>query len=155
MKGREKLSISHQKLIQDINEFGLHVIHVLEDETGPGFSYSVGLYHTLKQPEVIIIGLNRELCHSIINEIDERVKKGENFKSGEYYSGLIEGFDCYFVDVNKKYLEEYVGQALWFYEDSDFPLLQCIYPTTTGIYPWQTDWPESLKNLQPVLGEIK
>lgn len=155
MEGKKKYSKSDQKLIDDIEEYGLHIIHVIEDEVGPGFSYSVGLYHTYKHPEIIIVGLKQELSHIIINEISERIKKGESFNVRYFYSGLIDDFDCYFIDVYKSHYKDYVGYALWFYEPIDFPLIQCIYPTIKGIYPWQPEWPESLKNLQPILGETK
>lgn len=149
-----KHSINKQKILHDINKFGWHVIKVLEDEDGPGFGYSIGLYETYKHPEIIIIGLKLDHIHSIINDIGESIKEGKNFTPLNFYSDLIEGFDCFFVQVKDEFYEQYVGQALCFYENNNFPLIQCIYPTVKGVYPWEKDWPEKIKNIQPVLGEI-
>ncbi|MEO7984136.1 MAG: DUF4262 domain-containing protein [Bacteroidota bacterium] len=114
MANRQDLSEGDKKLINDINEYGLHVIRVMEDESGPAFTYSVGLYHSYKHPEVLIIGLKQELSHSIINEIGERIKNGESFEAGKSYPGFIEGFDCCFLNIKKEFYKEYVGYSLWF-----------------------------------------
>lgn len=151
----QNLSEGDKKLLSDVESHGWHVIKVLEDETGPRFGYSVGLYHSFSHPEILIIGLKLELIHSIINEIGERIRKGEEFMQGKYYSGLIEGFNCYFLKVNNKFYKEYVGYNLWYYENSSFPLLQCVYPTVKGIYPWEPGWPESIITLQPLLGKVE
>ena len=113
------------------------------------------MYKTFGHPEVIIIGLKMDLLHSIINGIGEDIRNGNVFPPGQYYSGLIEGFDCYFTTVEKKYYDEYVGYAKWYYKGTDFPLTQCIYPTVKGVYSWHKEWPKEIQTLQPVLGNIK
>lgn len=149
------LSDNDQKLLNDIAEYGWHVVKVMEDEVGPGFGYSVGLYKTYGHPEVIVIGLKLDLIHSIINGIGEDIRSGKIFDTGHYYTGLIEGFDCYFTRVEKKYYDEYVGYAKWYYEGANFPLTQCVYPTIKGIYPWDKEWPKELQTRQPVLGNAQ
>ena len=147
------LSNLDKKLLDDVESYGWHVIKVMADENGPGFGYSVGLFKTFGHPEIIIIGLNLDLIHSIINGIGEDLRDGKVFRSGEFYSGLIEGYDCYFVTADVKYYLDYVGYDRWFYKSNDFPLLQCIYPTKANVYPWQKDWPEEISHLQPILAE--
>jgi hypothetical protein len=56
--------------------------------------------------------------------------------------------------VDNIHYKAYLGYAHWFYEGDDFPVLQCIYPTVKGIYPWQDEWPERLKKVQPILGPV-
>jgi hypothetical protein len=146
---------SQKKLADDITVCGWHVIKVLGDEQGPGFGYSVGLFHSYQHAEIIIVGLKLDLIHSIINSIAEEIKNGVVYHAGQYYSGLIGGYDCYFLEVDKDYYEAYVGQALQYYSGTLFPLLQCIYPTKSNVYPWQSEWPEQIKGLQPVLGDFK
>jgi hypothetical protein len=150
----EPLSDGDKKFLNDIEEYGWNVTKVLEDESGPGFGYSTGLFKSYKHPEIIIIGLKLDLIHSIINGIGEDVRNGKAFLPGNFYSGLIEGFDCYFISVEKKYYDEYMGYAKWYYKGVDFPMIQCVYPTVKGIYPWQQNWPKEIENLQPVLGII-
>ena len=140
--------------MNDIETYGLHVIQVMEDESGPGFGYSIGLFKTYKHPEIIIVGLRLELIHDLINGMAEDIKNGKSFEAGHFYGDIIEGFDCYFTLVDSSYYREYLGYAQWYYKDTEFPVLQCIYPTVKGIYPWQSEWPEEIKDLQPVLGSV-
>jgi len=57
------------------------------------------------------------------------------------------------IDVTKDNYKEYVGYGRWYYQGDNFPLLQCIYPTVKGIYPWEKEWPADIKTLQPILGD--
>jgi hypothetical protein len=148
-----ELSKTDKKLLDDVEKYGWHVVKVMEDETGPGFGYSIGFFKTFGHSEIIIVGLGLDLIHSIINGIGEGLREGKSFRSGEFYSGLIEGYDCYFAVVDLKYYHDYVGYCRWFYKGNDFSLLQCIYPTKKNVYPWQGDWPEEISNLQPILAE--
>jgi hypothetical protein len=149
-----ELDEGDKKVLSDIKQYGLHIVHILEDEQGPGFSFSIGLYKNYNHPEIILIGLKQELSHSIINNIAQEVKDGKKYQSLNFYSDLIEGFDCYFIEVDKLHYKNYMGYANWYYNGNKFPALQCIYPTTKGVYPWQNEWPESIKNLQPILGSV-
>jgi hypothetical protein len=150
----EARTAGDQKLLNDIEEYGWHVVKVMGDEVGPGFGYSVGLYKSFGHPEIIIIGLKLDLILSIINRIGEDIRSGKIFDPGQYYKGLIEGVDCYFTRVEKKYYDEYVGYAKWYYKGPNFPLIQCVYPTIKGTYPWEKTWPKEIERLQPILGAI-
>ena len=144
----------YEKQLTDIKEHGLHVIHVLEDDKGPSFTYSVGLYHNYQHPEIIMIGLKQDLAHILINNIGHDVKHGQAYKSGHFYKDILDNYECLMIKVDEKYYDEYLGQASRFYKNNNFPILQCIYPTIKGIFPWEEDWPEEIKNLQPLLGQV-
>jgi hypothetical protein len=58
------------------------------------------------------------------------------------------------LEVPKGDYKKFVGYGLWYYKDNNFPLLQCIYPTVNGVYPWEKEWPSDIKDLQPILGDI-
>lgn len=147
----EELSEGDKKLIADIEEYGWHVVKVMEDDSGPGFCYSIGLYETFGLPEIIIIGLPPDLAHDLINIIGEDLREGKTYISDKYYSDIIEGHDCYMLEVNRSLYKDYFGYGIWYYEEQQFPALQCIYPSTDNIYPW--DWDEEEReHQQPVLG---
>ena len=147
----DKLEI---KLLNDIEKHGLQVMHVLDDGASPAFSYSIGLFQTYKHPEIIIVGLKQELSHVLINNMAEDIKNGKVFEPLNYYTEILDDYKCYIVKVSPENYDEYVGQAQRYYKNDDFPLVQCIYPTTKGIFPWEKNWPENIKDLQPILGEI-
>lgn len=143
----------YKKIDSDIDQFGLQVLHVLGDETGPAFSYSIGLYKSYGHAEIIMIGLKQELMHTLINNMAHEIKSGKIYSANNFESDILHDFDCYIVNVDKSNYD-YLNQARVYYGHDDFPVIQCIYPTVKGIYPWENKWPESIKNLQPVLGPI-
>jgi len=147
----DKLAPDEKKLVDDISEYGWHVINVEGDDNKPNFSYSVGLYKTFKAPEVIIIGLPLEVGQEIINLIGDDIAEGKKYKKGKYYHDIIEGYDCFLTEVENKFYKEYFGYAIWYYKGEKFPVLQCIYPDQENSYPW--DWSDEDQVFQPVLGE--
>jgi hypothetical protein len=51
---RRRGTLPNEPFQADIDAYGCHVIHVLEDDEGPPFSYSVGVQKTSGSPEVIV-----------------------------------------------------------------------------------------------------
>lgn len=137
---------SERKALNDVREHGLHIIHVMGDENmGPCFSYSVGLFKNYAHAEIIVIGLRQELAQTLLNNMAWDIKNGKIFTTSQFHADVLDDFLCYFGDVPQTYYEEYVGWDLWFYEGFDFPLIQCIYPTVKGKFPWENDFPEDVK----------
>lgn len=134
-----------QKALDDIEAYGLHVISVAEDDVGPGFAYSIGLFKNYAHPEVIIIGLKQELAHRLLNNIAYDIKNGRTFVSGEFHEDVLDDFVCYFGDVPQARYKEFVGWAIWYYEGVAFPLIQCVYPTVAGLFPWEHNFPEDAR----------
>jgi len=90
-----------EKALSDIEKYGCHILHVMEEGEYPRFSYSTGIEINTGQPELIITGLKQELAHWIINEYNNRVKAGEVFEPNKYYQGFLDDFDVIFKEVEK------------------------------------------------------
>lgn len=150
----KELTDGDKKLLADIDEVGWHVVGVLTDDEGPGFAYSIGLFKSFGHPEIVIIGLKIDTAHVLINNIGHDIKNGKVFVPGRFYDGILDNFKCLLVDVPKERYEEFFGYGLWYYKSDNFPVLQCIYPTVKGIYPWELAWPDSIRDLQPILGDV-
>src|SRR5262249_28663940 len=110
-----------ESVIADIEKYDLSVMLINEDEEGPCFAFSVGLYHSFKHPEIIVFGLNHELAHWIINELARRIKEGERCEIGKEYDGLLESYNCVFREAPKGCYPDYFGYARAFYQSDDFP----------------------------------
>lgn len=148
------LTNSDKKLLADIEQHGWHIVHVLADETGPGFSYSVGLYHTFKHPEIIFIGPEQDMTQVLINNIGEDLKSGKTFVANQDYSDILDHVQCRMLEVKKEHYKEYFGYAQWYYKSDDFPVLQCVFPTGSGIFPWDENAPEGFVKFQPIIGIV-
>lgn len=150
---REAKDENEQKAIDDIREHGIHVVAVAEDDEGPGFAYSIGLFENYAHPEVIIIGLRTDLAHLLLNNMAFDIKEGKSFTAGEFHEGVLDDFICYFGEVPQELHREYVGWARWFYEGNNFRLLQCVYPTVQGVFPWEKNFPDDLRWNCPLITE--
>src|SRR5262245_43145124 len=105
---------SIESVIADIEKYDLSVMMVNEDEEGHRFTFSVGLYHSFKHPEVIVFGLKHDVAGRIINELARRIKAGERCDVGKEYDGLLEGYNCVFREAPKGCYPEYFGYAMGF-----------------------------------------
>jgi len=147
------MDAAEQKAMADIAKYGCHVICVLAEKNLPPFGYSVGIQRSTGCPEVVVIGLKHPLAHSIINVYNKRVRAGEKFVAGQFYSDFIGNFDVTFEKVHPKHYENYFGWDRWLYNGNEFDVVQLIYPTTEGIWPWDEKASEGFRAWQPLLTE--
>ena len=68
-----------QKAINDIEQYGCHLLHVTGDDDYPRFTYSIGIEKKTNQPDLIIIGLKPELAQWMINEYNRRSERRRDF----------------------------------------------------------------------------
>ena len=146
-----ELTEGDKQVLHDIDQFGWHVVKIMEDDAGPGVCFSIGLHKTFNHPEILIIGLKIDLAHILINNIGESIKDGKSYDSDSPFDDILDGYNCYMIKVNEQYYEEYLGYAKWYY-NGPFPVLQCVYPTVNGVYPWQKECTNEYKKMQPILG---
>jgi len=142
-----------RRTLANIEKFGCSVLHIPAEDDLPSFTYSVGITKTSKAPELLVIGLEQSLAHFIINEYNRRVRSGEVFTTGKRYSGFIEGFEVQAEKVAPSFYDEYFGNNLWLYEGPNFEVLQFVYPTTTGVWPWEPDASDWFCSNQPILSD--
>ena len=149
-------SDADRKLFDNIEKYDCHVISVanIVGEEGPTFSYSIGLTTTLNAPELLIVGLGSKLAHTMINGYRDDIKNGREFIPGAFYSGFLDGFDVLLIEANESARKDFAIWADWYHERMHFPLYQCIWPTTSGVWPWQTNADADFKSTQPILGDI-
>ncbi|MEF2277677.1 DUF4262 domain-containing protein [Deinococcus sp. YIM 134068] len=139
-------------MLDDIRRHGWHVIKVPADEEGPGFAFTLGLYARFDHPEVIIFGLDLDLMQQILNGIGDDVKAGERrYAAGRQESGVLEGYDCAFVEVAAPHFRDYLGTAVWLYRRQPFPALQCVWLDRAGAFPWEDRLDARFLPLQPLL----
>jgi len=128
----------------------------MEDDVGPGFAVTIGLYHTFQHPEVLMIGLDIDFMSGILNNIGDDIKSGILYEAGKEYPEIVENYKCSFQKISHKFYVDYLGTAMWFYKGKSFPALQCVYPDMSGRYPWDEHVNPSLIEMEPVLtGKVK
>lgn len=132
------------RALADIEKYGLHIISVLEDAEHAPFTYSIGIEQSLGMPELIIIGLKSNVAQSAINECYRQMKEGGAIAPGTRVTGLLGGgFECLIGEVSSEQAAEYMLWTSWLYKGQPFRAYQIIWPTTTGVFPWEpgaSDW---------------
>jgi hypothetical protein len=140
-----------RKLLADVEQPGWHVIAVQEDEEGPGFAYSIGLYHTFEHPEVILFGLPVRVMHQTINVLGEQITSGKRFEHLDESGDILDGYHVRFRTVEGSHYREYLGYARWFHQGDAFAVIQCVWPDSRHRYPWHADAGSEFIRRQPVL----
>ncbi len=151
MSAAKLMDVGEKKALADTKKYGCHAIHVLAEGDLPPFSYSVGIQRSSGAHELAVIGLKRPLAHFILNEYNQRVRTGERFVPGQFASGFVEGFKCQFRPVHRSHYRAYFGWNVWLYKGNRFKILQLVYPTTDGVWPWDARATEWFRTWQPLL----
>ena len=149
---REATDAGERRAIADVHKYGWHVLKVLEDDEGPGFAYTVGLYHSFRHPELMIVGLPLDVAHAILNLAGEAIRRGAQYSVDVETEDLLEERTCRFRRVPESEYQNYLGWDLWFYDGPAFPALQVIWPDRAGRWPWDPLVDPSIRNIQPVIG---
>lgn len=89
--------LSVESVIAAVEKRGFFVLAVHGDDDGPGFVYSIGLYHSFKHPEIIVLGLEQEVAGWVIKELALRIEAGERYDAKEECEGL-----CWSTGLTKK-----------------------------------------------------
>ena len=138
------------KLIEDIREYGWHVVKVFSRTGGPGFAYSIGVFETFGHPEILIVGLALETMHLLINNIANDVKSGKTFENLRDYDDILDGYKCAFRRVTRGHYKDLFGWAISHYQGIDFPVLQCVWPDRNHNFPWAAEASSQFREDQPV-----
>ena len=145
---------AEEKVLSDVQDYGWHVVKVLEEGDSPEFAYSIGLFRSFQHPEIFIYGLPSERAHLIINEAGEHIRSGRRFFAGQTSDELLEGYSVMFRAIPPSQYREHLGWASWFYDYADFPALQLVYPDRDGRWPWQSGTSEGFRRVQLVLADV-
>ncbi len=140
----------------DIAEYGCHVISVFDPEGKiPSFSYSIGIQESCGAPEAIVIGVRSELGHFMVNEYKDQVRRNGRLARGVLYSGFLKDFSIYVEPAKPDRHANYTLGCNRYYKDKRYEVVQLIYPTVSGVWPWQAGADEWFKTHQPMLGRVR
>jgi hypothetical protein len=146
------MDAGERKVLEDVASHGWHVIKVFEDDKGPGFAYTIGLFANYGHPEIIAFGLPLERLHALLNLVGDDAKAGVQFRAGDTSDELLNGYPCTFIEFPKAEFPEYLGFATWFYKGRPFPALQLVWPDKDERWPWDPAVDPEIRLLQPTPG---
>jgi hypothetical protein len=137
-----------------VEDSGLRLVHVEDDEGGPVWSYTVGLWRAFGQAEVVVFGLPVETAEPLLEAVMDAVEDGKRYAAGGQHDGLLHGYPVCFARVDSSQRRGLMPAIAEVHGEDDVPCVQLVYPDSQGRWPWQPDVREGFRKLQPVLERI-
>lgn len=134
-----------------VQEYGWSVVGVADEHELPGWAYSVGMWHSMRSPEVCIFGLRVRDMQVWVNAIGAQIRAGQPLRVGERRMGVLDGFPVWLRPVDPTWYPDMFGMVMHFYQRPPVPVLQMIWPDREGRFPWEPDAGERCRTAQPRL----
>lgn len=147
----EHFSDGEKQLFDDIEKYGLHTLFVPGSDYLPSFCYTVGLLKTYGHPEIICFGLSSKAATEVLNNIADIIKSGQKIELKKVYDNFFINVDSQFIEVDQRYIKNYLGYDIWFYETLDIPSLQLVWADRENKFPWEDTFDQELIYRQPLL----
>lgn len=153
------LSELELRTLRDIEQCGYEIVQVSPAHGTPGWAYTVGLWHTLHHPELLVFGLHPMVADAMLAHVVDEIRAGKPLQPDQEYRhllelpmpGLITGVRCTFKPVAPVWYDPFLGWAEWFYGEAGYPVFQCICADPAGHFPWEDDFGEEWRPMQPLL----
>jgi hypothetical protein len=143
-----QLSQEEERTIGHIEGFGCSVVNVTGTKYGHGWSYTVGVFDTCGKPEIITVGLPPETAHFALNEAAKLLRNDIDLTKGRHRD-VVGEVECEFRSVDRKWIAQLMGWASWYYDGTDIPALQAIYPDLENRFPEEDGFDRAFE--QPLL----
>ncbi|ALV38270.1 DUF4262 domain-containing protein [Streptomyces sp. CdTB01] len=122
--------------VATIGEHGWQVIMIPADDQGPGWAYTVGLWHSHRIPELAMFGLDIHLMHSLLNDLARRAVAGPALAAGQKIDDLAT-VPFVLEAVDYRWYKAFFGTAIGYYRKPPLPFLQVLWPNREGVFPGQ------------------
>lgn len=140
-----------RRIAADVTDHGWHVIGVGAGGEPPGdWTYSIGLWHTLRSSELCIFGLRIETMMTIVNIAGQEARGGNPLESGQTRDDILNDYSVAVREVHPSWYREFFGAGIDFYQ-APFPVVQLFWPDADGRFPWDDQAQEYCRASQPLL----
>ncbi|TDV46191.1 uncharacterized protein DUF4262 [Actinophytocola oryzae] len=110
-----------------VQSHGWSVVALPEDGALPGWAYSVGMWHTLRAPEVCMFGLRLADMHHWVNRVGDRVRGGLSLAPGTSVDGILDGYALAVRPVHSSWHADLFAYGLDFHR-GPLPMVQLVWP---------------------------
>ncbi|MEU7092604.1 DUF4262 domain-containing protein [Kitasatospora aureofaciens] len=135
----------------NIREHDWNVNGVAGDDLPGDWSYSIGLWHTLRSPEVSIFGIPFQTGMRIVNVLAGRIRDGFPLEPDQRRDDVLNGFPVAIQPVHPSWYHSFFGAGIDFYQLPPLPITQMFWPDKQGRFPWEDGVEETCRASQPLL----
>jgi hypothetical protein len=147
-----KLDDRDRKVLSDVETYGWHIVDIHDDSVTQGWTFSVGMWHTLGSPELAIFGVPSPHGANVINEIGDMVKAGRSIGPDVVFDdALAAGRLVGFRPAHSTWYGPLFGYATWFAQQPPLPVAQVVWADPEGKFPWDEELDPDFRSLQPSL----
>lgn len=141
-----------QSVAASTRDYGWHVMGVHADSEAPaGWAYSIGMWHTLRSPEVCIFGLDVDVMMPLVNDAGDAVRNGPPLMPDQRRDDIYDNYPAVIRPVHESWCHDFFGVGLDFYQVSPLPMAQLFWPDREGRFPWEDDAADYCRENQPLL----
>jgi hypothetical protein len=140
-----------EQTVEQVREYGWQVMMIPADDNGPGWAFTIGLWHTHGVPELAMFGLDVYDMKACLNGLGKQAVDGLHVGADQIRHDVIENHPVTLKAVDLRWYRAFFGSAIMFYRRPPFPVLQVVWPNGEGFFPWQPESDESYRTLQPQL----
>ncbi|MGA5757182.1 DUF4262 domain-containing protein [Nonomuraea bangladeshensis] len=140
-----------QATIEKVQEHGWQVVMIPPDEHGPGWAFTIGLWHNYRSPELAMFGLDIYDMQTCLNALGEKAAARLALVAEQEWPDIIDRYPVALKAVDYHWYRAFFGTAIGFYRRPPFPFLQVVWPGRDGTFPWHPDGDDRYRDHQPHL----
>lgn len=106
------------------------------DDLGPGWAYTIGLWHQHRIPELAMFGLDISRMQTLLNDLARRAAEGQALEADQERHDIA-NVPVVLKSVDYRWYKAFFGTAIGFYRKPPFPFLQVVWPNRDEAFPWQ------------------
>ena len=131
-----------------IEDVGWQVWDICSNHVPDNFAYTVGVHDIFGFPELLTVGLPAKVGGTALNEAVRLMRKRVDLTKGRVRD-ILGNVEVEFQPVDSKWLHHVMLRAHWYYEGTDVPVLQLIFPDLENRFQWEDDFTDHFR--QPML----
>lgn len=96
------------------------------DDHGPGWAYTIGLWHHHRSPELAMFGLDIRAMQTVLNNLGQLAADGQPLEADDEQRDAA-GVPVVLQAVDYRWYKAFFGAAIGFYRKPPFPFLQAVW----------------------------
>ena len=145
---------AEEQCVRNIAVHGTHVMTVTGGDDWPDFAYTIGLFENYRHAELLVLGIDLDRAHLILNDARDLVRSGARFSAGAVSDQVLRNYAVTFRAIPPAQRTAHFGWADWFYGEREYPALQLIYPDRDRRWPWDERVSAAFRATQPILADV-
>ncbi len=133
-------SAADHRMVGDIAASGWQVLRTDDATAGPGWAFTVGLWHSYGLPELTMSGpVDVDLDGWLDTAARLARRRLTTLRPDAPITGVVDGVELRAKAVHPAWYAPLFGAMTWFAQQPPLPMLQLVWPDADRRYPWDLD----------------